>query len=321
MCCVTAALWNSLLLLLVFATAAVADLQTRQLNVRRQHFEGQKGHSAAGLSNGQPTDVSGSTLGAASAPVEAEAVTREDILQTGLDAPVLRAGVVPAQWPQTGLEAPVLRAGVDPAQMPSSMSLAPVVPAALPSLALPAASATVAMPGTSGTALSTQQLLQMQQQQMQQMQQQLLKQQQELQRLQHQAQVQVQAQAEVEHPPQNSLVAVGAHTEMGSTDSSAVAMESSSGTKPKGWDMCLKFARHVKSQEVTGVELVRVWKSTCMPAVQSGKATERYRLMCNSLTGVVQPFSTTIDYDVEQLCSAVLAVFHDVTAADVVGAH
>mmetsp|Transcript_35580 Transcript_35580/g.65255 ORF Transcript_35580/g.65255 Transcript_35580/m.65255 type:complete len:177 (+) Transcript_35580:1-531(+) len=162
---------------------------------------------------------------------------------------------------------------------------------------------------------------QMQQQQMQQMQQQLLKQQQELQRLQHQAQVQVQAQAEVEHPPQNSLVAVGAHTEMGSTDSSAVAMESSSGTKPKGWDMCLKFARHVKSQEVTGVELVRVWKSTCMPAVQSGKATERYRLMCNSLTGVVQPFSTTIDYDVEQLCSAVLAVFHDVTAADVVGAH
>merc|ERR1719420_2269917 len=88
-------------------------------------------------------------------------------------------------------------------------------------------------------------------------------------------------------------------------------------TRPKGWDQCLKFARFVKSQDVTGVELVRVWKSTCEPAVQSGRATQRYKLMCNSLSGVVEPYAAQIDYDVEMLCDAVLAVFHDVTATDV----
>merc|ERR1719261_930966 len=101
-------------------------------------------------------------------------------------------------------------------------------------------------------------------------------------------------------------------------------MELSTGTgagmsgiaKPKGWDQCLKFARYVKAQDVTGVELVRVWKSTCEPAVQSGRATERYKLMCNSLSGVIEPYAAQIDYDVEQLCDSVLAVFHDVTASD-----
>merc|ERR1719253_1704937 len=87
--------------------------------------------------------------------------------------------------------------------------------------------------------------------------------------------------------------------------------------RPKGWDQCLKFARYVKAQDVTGIELVRVWKSTCEPAVRSGRATERYRLMCNSMGGAVAPFASQIDYNVEMLCDAVLAVFHDVTATDV----
>lgn len=87
-------------------------------------------------------------------------------------------------------------------------------------------------------------------------------------------------------------------------------------TRPKGWDQCLKFARFTKSQDVTGVELVRVWKSTCEPAVQSGAATERYRLMCNALGGAVEPYSAQLDYNVEALCDSVLAVFHDVTAVD-----
>jgi hypothetical protein len=100
-----------------------------------------------------------------------------------------------------------------------------------------------------------------------------------------------------------------------------VQTKSSSGqptgvTRPKGWDQCLKFARYIKSQDVTGVELVRVWKSTCEPAVQSGSATERYRLMCNSLGGAVEPFAAQLDYNVENLCDSVLAVFHDVTAVD-----
>mmetsp|Transcript_60754 Transcript_60754/g.131746 ORF Transcript_60754/g.131746 Transcript_60754/m.131746 type:complete len:178 (+) Transcript_60754:77-610(+) len=87
-------------------------------------------------------------------------------------------------------------------------------------------------------------------------------------------------------------------------------------SRPKGWDQCLIFARFVKTQKVTGVEFVRVWKATCEPAVRSGRATSRYRLMCDSLGGAVEPYAGMVDYSVEQLCDSVLAVFHDVTAAD-----
>lgn len=86
--------------------------------------------------------------------------------------------------------------------------------------------------------------------------------------------------------------------------------------RPKGWDQCLNFARFVKSREVNGPEFVKVWQATCEPAVRSGRATERYRIMCNSLGGVVTPFASQVDFNIEELCDAVLAVFHDLTAAD-----
>jgi len=86
--------------------------------------------------------------------------------------------------------------------------------------------------------------------------------------------------------------------------------------RPKGWDQCMHFARYVKSKQVTGPELVRTWKGTCEPAVQSGRATERFRLMCNSLGGAVEPFASQVDYNVEQLCDTVLVLFHELTAAD-----
>jgi len=189
--------------------------------------------------------------------------------------------------------------------------------------------------------MQAQQLLQAQAIQMQQMQQQLAQQQNELQRLQKNAK---QQHDESTRQPQKPLQAVfdgGRHAQQAprpqhkkhapthTAKKSLVGvnaqvmtkseMESGSSgiSKPKGWDQCLKFARFVKMQDVTGVELVRVWKSTCEPAVQSGRATERYKLMCNSLSGVVEPYAAQIDYDVEQLCDSVLAVFHDVTAVDV----
>merc|ERR1719463_709125 len=84
--------------------------------------------------------------------------------------------------------------------------------------------------------------------------------------------------------------------------------------RPKGWDQCVNFARYVKENQVTGIELVRVWKGTCEPAVHSGRASDRYRLMCDSLGGAVEPYAARVDYDVQQLCDSVLAVFHDVTA-------
>jgi len=169
-----------------------------------------------------------------------------------------------------------------------------------------------------------QQLLQAQAAQMKQMQQQLLKQQQELQRLQQleqkrPAQPAARPTTKRARAPKKALVGVKAKmmtkSELGSESGAA----SSGIAKPKGWDQCLKFARFVKTKDVTGVELVRTWKSTCEPAVQSGRATERYKLMCNSLSGVVEPYAAQIDYDVEQLCDSVLAVFHDVTAVDVKG--
>jgi len=36
--------------------------------------------------------------------------------------------------------------------------------------------------------------------------------------------------------------------------------------------------------------------------------------MCNSLGGAVEPFAARNDYDVTQMCDAVLAVFHDILA-------
>jgi len=95
--------------------------------------------------------------------------------------------------------------------------------------------------------------------------------------------------------------------------SQAAAGAGAGAPTPKGWDQCLKYARWVKRQQISGVEFTRLWKTTCEPAVRSGKATPRYALMCNSLTGVVKPFSNQIDYDVESLCSQVLTVFADVT--------
>lgn len=201
------------------------------------------------------------------------------------------------------------------------------VPQSMPSAIAPALSISAPQqppPAMPVPTYQAAQLLQAQAKQMEEMQQQLQKQQQELQRLQQVEKQHVQQQtpppvhqspkAQVpEQTPKKSLVGVGSAVKTHTETQTGMAGR----TTPKGWDQCLKFARFVKTQDVTGVELVRVWKSTCEPAVQSGRATERYKLMCNSLSGVVEPYAAQIDYDVEQLCDAVLAVFHDVTASDV----
>lgn len=103
---------------------------------------------------------------------------------------------------------------------------------------------------------------------------------------------------------QNAALAPGLHAEQPNT-------------RPKGWGQCLQYARFLKSKGTQGEELVRAWTATCSPAVQSGIATERYRLMCNAMGGAVRPFAAQVDYAVEQLCDSVLAVFHDLTATDV----
>lgn len=129
--------------------------------------------------------------------------------------------------------------------------------------------------------------------------------------------VEVQEQPQMQQP-QVSLAHTGSthrsHLEKSMTTVGARSGSGAPGTRPKGWDQCLKFARMIKAQGVTGVELIRVWKTTCEPAVESGMATERYKLMCNSLGGAVEPFAAQHDYDVMQLCDSVMTVFHDVLA-------
>mmetsp|Transcript_15919 Transcript_15919/g.34458 ORF Transcript_15919/g.34458 Transcript_15919/m.34458 type:complete len:149 (+) Transcript_15919:138-584(+) len=107
-----------------------------------------------------------------------------------------------------------------------------------------------------------------------------------------------------------------ANTQLLGSPQSQVGIGSS---KPKGWDQCLHFARYVKEKEVSGIEMIKTWQATCQPAVRSGRATERYRLMCNSMAGAVEPFASQVDYNIEQLCDTVLALFHDLTAADAAG--
>lgn len=86
--------------------------------------------------------------------------------------------------------------------------------------------------------------------------------------------------------------------------------------RPKGWDMCLKFAKYTKDEGYKGVALVRVWKSTCEPGMLAGSATERFRLMCVSLGQAVEKFAVMDSYKEEDICDSILATFHDIGAVD-----
>lgn len=121
-----------------------------------------------------------------------------------------------------------------------------------------------------------------------------------------------QAQTSLQHLlPTNALVATKAEVVSAGT---ATVASSGGVAKPKGYDQCMHFARYIKAQQVTGVEFVRMWTSSCEPAVISGRATEQYRTMCSSLEGAVQPYASQGDYDETKLCDSVLTVFHDSTA-------
>lgn len=98
--------------------------------------------------------------------------------------------------------------------------------------------------------------------------------------------------------------------------SGSAPASTSARSRPKGWDQCLQFTRQMKRRGVTGTELIKVWKGSCTPAIRENRASERYKLMCNSFGGALQPFAAQIDYNIDDLCDAVLAVFHDVTAVD-----
>lgn len=74
---------------------------------------------------------------------------------------------------------------------------------------------------------------------------------------------------------------------------------------------CLAFANHMKTQGIKGVELVRVWKGTCDPAVMAGAGGQQYSMMCSSLGSAVGQFAGQVNWDANQVCMAVLQVFHE----------
>mmetsp|Transcript_38407 Transcript_38407/g.97440 ORF Transcript_38407/g.97440 Transcript_38407/m.97440 type:complete len:818 (+) Transcript_38407:13-2466(+) len=185
----------------------------------------------------------------------------------------------------------------------------------------------------SAAQLQQYQQMQAQMEELQRRQQQLLQQQQAMvqqpaRQMQQQAMQQMQAMPQQMPPyhPLQSLVATSSSVTSGAAGSSGDSSEQAPSmiggglAKPKGWDQCLHFARFVKEKEVTGIELVKTWQATCQPAVRSGRASERYRLMCNSMSGAIEPYASQVDYNIEQLCDTVLALFHDLTAADTAAA-
>ncbi|CEM09787.1 unnamed protein product [Vitrella brassicaformis CCMP3155] len=96
----------------------------------------------------------------------------------------------------------------------------------------------------------------------------------------------------------------------------AAAVDINKRARPKGYDTCLSFASMLRDKGVVGVELVKTWRNTCQPAIESGVASDSYGIMCASLGGAVEPFAQDTNYDAGELCHAVLKVFHDLTAGD-----
>jgi len=107
-------------------------------------------------------------------------------------------------------------------------------------------------------------------------------------------------------------VAVHVHNGNRAPAVETLSVRGPSEVRPQGWDECVNYARKINSKKLVGKEFVKAWKTTCEPATHTPEATERYKIMCDSLVGAVEPFSNQSDFDVFGLCTHVLTVFHDV---------
>lgn len=75
---------------------------------------------------------------------------------------------------------------------------------------------------------------------------------------------------------------------------------------------CMAYASYLKTQDVRGSELMRVWLGTCQPTVAAGEGGPAYRIMCQSLGGAITKFMHEGSrWDAAGLCKAVLQVFKE----------
>lgn len=72
---------------------------------------------------------------------------------------------------------------------------------------------------------------------------------------------------------------------------------------------CMTFATWVKGQDMRGKPFVHMWKTTCQPSVNSGKASAKFSAMCSALGSTVEPFAYK-DWNPTEVCAAVINMFH-----------
>lgn len=74
---------------------------------------------------------------------------------------------------------------------------------------------------------------------------------------------------------------------------------------------CMSFANYLKAQDVSGPELIRMWKGSCDPIVAAGKGGGGFSLMCEALGGALEPFVMKQNWPADKTCDAVLKVFNE----------
>eukprot|EP00928_Gymnodinium_smaydae_P092911 TRINITY_DN7689_c0_g1_i1.p1 TRINITY_DN7689_c0_g1~~TRINITY_DN7689_c0_g1_i1.p1 ORF type:complete len:326 (-),score=40.73 TRINITY_DN7689_c0_g1_i1:70-1047(-) len=85
---------------------------------------------------------------------------------------------------------------------------------------------------------------------------------------------------------------------------------------------CMKFASLLKTHNVRGAELARLWRGTCSPTTtfpspvsNVGVGSAQYARLCNAISAAVAPFvgstAAPLDWNPTDVCAAVLRSFKD----------
>jgi len=106
----------------------------------------------------------------------------------------------------------------------------------------------------------------------------------------------------------HQMAATQANTVQSKVAVKVVAIADQPAGQSKMMGQCMAFASWVKGQGSVGVDFVRLWKGTCVPAVMAGTATPQYSNMCNALGTAVGKFASK-PWAPPEVCQAVLQVF------------
>lgn len=75
---------------------------------------------------------------------------------------------------------------------------------------------------------------------------------------------------------------------------------------------CMAFANYLKTQDVAGPELIRMWKGSCDPIVASGDGDASFTTMCDAMGGALEPYVMKgAGWPPDKVCKDVLKVFNE----------